>query len=110
MGQKMVCFEALRGTRSRQDESIEVDEVGSPVHVTYYRSTPLGSSFTRQILLISACRAHNFRFLVALWGFSAGTCAGISRAEIQFRGLRQRIHAGHLPSSRTSAGYVVAAE
>ena len=29
MGQKMVCFEALRGTRSRQDESIEVGEVGS---------------------------------------------------------------------------------
>ena len=29
MGQKMVCFEALRGTRSRQDESIELDEVGS---------------------------------------------------------------------------------
>jgi hypothetical protein len=27
MGQKMVCFEALRGTRSRQDESIEVGEV-----------------------------------------------------------------------------------
>jgi hypothetical protein len=29
MGQKMVCFEALRGTRSHQDESIEVGEVGS---------------------------------------------------------------------------------
>jgi hypothetical protein len=29
MGQKMVCFGALRGTRSRQDESIEVHEVGS---------------------------------------------------------------------------------
>jgi hypothetical protein len=29
MGQKMVCFGALRGTRSRQDESIEVGEVGS---------------------------------------------------------------------------------
>jgi hypothetical protein len=29
MGQKRVCFEALRGTRSRQDESIEVGEVGS---------------------------------------------------------------------------------
>jgi hypothetical protein len=29
MGQKMGCFEALRGTRSRQDESIEVGEVGS---------------------------------------------------------------------------------
>ena len=29
MGQKMVCFEALRGTRSRQDESMEVGGVGS---------------------------------------------------------------------------------
>jgi hypothetical protein len=29
MGQKMVRFGALRGTRSRQDESIEVGEVGS---------------------------------------------------------------------------------
>jgi hypothetical protein len=29
MDQKMVCFGALRGTRSRQDKSIEVCEVGS---------------------------------------------------------------------------------
>ena len=29
MGQKMVCFGSLRLTRSRQDESIEVGEVGS---------------------------------------------------------------------------------
>jgi hypothetical protein len=29
MGQKMVCFGAPRGTRSRQDESKEVHEVGS---------------------------------------------------------------------------------
>jgi hypothetical protein len=29
MGQKMVCFGQLRPTRSRQDESIEVGEVGS---------------------------------------------------------------------------------
>jgi hypothetical protein len=29
MGQKMVCFAALSGTRSRQDESVEVGEVGS---------------------------------------------------------------------------------
>ena len=29
MGQKMVCFAALCGTRSRQDESKEVHEVGS---------------------------------------------------------------------------------
>ena len=29
MGQKMVRFGALRGTRSRQDESMEVGEVGS---------------------------------------------------------------------------------
>ena len=29
MGQKMVCFGELRGTRSRQDESKEVHEVGS---------------------------------------------------------------------------------
>jgi hypothetical protein len=29
MGHKMVRFGALRGTRSRQDESIEVGEVGS---------------------------------------------------------------------------------
>jgi hypothetical protein len=29
MGQKMVCFGQLRPTRSRQDELIEVGEVGS---------------------------------------------------------------------------------
>ena len=29
MGQKMVCFAELCGTRSRQDESKEVHEVGS---------------------------------------------------------------------------------
>jgi hypothetical protein len=29
MGQKMVRFAALSGTRSRQDESVEVGEVGS---------------------------------------------------------------------------------
>ena len=29
MGQKLIRFEELRGTRSRQDASIEVHEVGS---------------------------------------------------------------------------------
>jgi hypothetical protein len=44
MGQKMDCFGQLRPTRSRQDESIEVGEVGSKrpslgcngVHVTWW--------------------------------------------------------------------------
>ena len=42
MGQKMVCFGQLRPTRSRQDESIEVGEVGS-------KRPSLGGTGARQL-------------------------------------------------------------
>jgi hypothetical protein len=55
MGRKIVCFGSLRLTRSRQDESIEVGEVGSKRpslggtwgHVTWWGPLIVRSSICR---------------------------------------------------------------
>ena len=69
MGQKMVCFEALRATRSRQDESIEVGEVGSKrpslgcngVHVVRWIGLIFGASKSQKVTKeIRRCAASLF--------------------------------------------------
>jgi hypothetical protein len=80
MGQKMVCFGQLRPTRSRQDESIEVGEVGSKrpssgcngVHVTWWGPLIARSSFW------SGSSAQQFLFRVrptqAEFQYGLGKC------------------------------------
>jgi hypothetical protein len=63
MGRKMVRFAALSGTRSRQDESIEVGEVGS-------KRPSLGCNGVHVVRWIGLI----FRLLVAL---GSGRCAAM---------------------------------
>jgi hypothetical protein len=74
MGQKMVCFEALRGTRSRQDESIE-GRAGTTAAESHARRSPRGKG----IALPGEGGGGLRRFRTCAWLFKKVCCSIPSR-------------------------------